>query len=179
MSGDDTDVTMSVAEMAGCNDYGRQNLPGGEAYTSPVPDSVEGEVLFDVPVVHNGREIRNAALTFADGEVVDYSAETGEDVLSSVLETDAGARRVGELGIGMNRGIDAPTGYVLFDEKMGDTVHLALGRAIEEAVGDGAFNESATHVDMLVDVSEDSRIEVDGEVVQRDGTFRFEDGFEG
>ncbi|WP_255195509.1 aminopeptidase [Halorarius litoreus] len=177
-SGEHTDVTMSVAGTVGCNDYGKQNLPGGEAYTSPVPDSVEGTVLFDVPIVRNGREIRNARLTFEGGEVVDYAAERGEEVLSSVLETDAGARRVGELGIGMNRGIDAPTGYVLFDEKMGDTVHLALGNAIEEGVGDGAFNESATHVDLIVDMSEDSVIEVDGEVIQRDGVFWFESGFE-
>jgi len=145
-------------------------------YTSPVPDGVEGEVTFDMPVVRKGQVVEGAVLRFEDGEVVEHSAEKNEDVLTSVLDTDEGARRVGELGIGMNRGIDEFSYNVLFDEKMGDTVHLALGNAIEECVPDDReFNESATHVDMLVDVSEDARIEVDGEVVQRDGTFVFEE----
>ena len=105
-----------------------------------------------------------------------------EDVLAAVLDTDPGARRLGELGIGMNRDIDRFTYNMLFDEKMGDTVHMALGRTIDENVpadGDVEGNDSAVHMDMIVDMSEDSFIEVDGEVVQRDGTFRFEDGFEG
>jgi aminopeptidase len=100
-------------------------------------------------------------------------------VLTEVLETDAGARSLGELGIGMNRDIDQFTYNMLFDEKMGDTVHMALGRAYEDTVGEAnERNESAVHVDMIVDMSEDSTVEVDGEVVQRDGQFRFEEGFE-
>jgi len=179
VSGEGTDLRMSVDGMRANNDYATRNLPGGEAFTSPVPDSVEGEVTFDLPVIRNGREIRDARLTFEGGEVVAHSAGRNEEVLTSVLDTDEGARRVGELGIGMNRGIDRFTYNTLFDEKMGDTVHVALGNALEDCVPDDReFNESATHVDMLVDMSEDSRIEVDGEVVQRDGTFRFEDGFE-
>ncbi|WP_121821131.1 aminopeptidase [Halostella salina] len=179
VAGDDTDVTLSVDGMDAANDYAKQNLPGGEAFTSPVPDGVDGEVTFDMPVMRNGREVEGASLRFEDGEVVDHSAGKNEDVLTSILDTDDGARRVGELGIGMNRGIDEFSYNMLFDEKMGDTVHLALGKAIEECVPeDREFNESDTHVDMLVDMSEDSRIEVDGEVVQRNGTFRFEDGFE-
>ncbi|WP_232687296.1 aminopeptidase [Halobacterium zhouii] len=179
VSGDTTDITMSVAGMDAANEYGRQNMPAGEAFTCPVPDSVEGEVLFDKPLIRQGREIRGAYLEFEGGEVVDFAAEQSEDALESILDTDEGARRLGELGIGMNRGIDRFTYNMLFDEKMGDTVHLAVGGAIEECVpGDMPFNESATHVDMIVDMAEDSRIEVDGEVVQRNGTFRFEDGFE-
>ncbi|WP_135821726.1 aminopeptidase [Halostella litorea] len=175
VSGDATDVTLSVDGMAAANDYAKENLPGGEVYTSPVPDGVDGEVTFDLPVVRNGREVEGATLRFEDGEVVDHGAEKNGDVLTSVLETDEGARRVGELGIGMNRGIDEFSYNMLFDEKMGDTVHLALGKAIEECVPEGReFNDSAVHVDMLVDMSEDSRIEVDGEVVQRNGTFAFE-----
>jgi len=100
-------------------------------------------------------------------------------VLTSILDTDDGARRLGELGIGMNRGIDEFSYNMLFDEKMGDTIHLALGRAYEECLPDGVEgNQSAVHVDMIVDMADDSYIEVDGEVVQRNGTFRFEDGFE-
>ena len=180
VSGDTTDVRMSIAGMNTANDYGKENMPAGEAFTSPVPDSVEGEVLFDKPLIRQGHEIQGAWLEFEGGEVVDFSAEQSEEALETILNTDDGARRLGELGIGMNRGIDRFTHNMLFDEKMGDTIHLAVGAAIEECVPeDMEFNESATHVDMIVDMSEDSYIEVDGEVVQRDGTFRFEDGFTG
>ncbi|WP_276273425.1 aminopeptidase [Haloarcula litorea] len=180
VSGDTTDVTMSVAGNETLNDYGEKNLPGGEVFTAPVPDSVEGEVLFDKPLYHQGREVTGVRLVFADGEVVEHSADKNEALLTEVLNTDDGARRLGELGIGMNRDIDRFTYNMLFDEKMGDTVHMAVGRAYDETVGeDVEHNDSAVHVDMIVDMSEDSFIEVDGEVVQRDGTFRFEDGFEG
>ncbi|WP_158058014.1 aminopeptidase [Halorussus halophilus] len=180
VSGETTDLTMSVAGMKTANDYGEKNLPGGEVFTAPVPDSVEGEVLFDKPLVRQGREIEDAWLRFEDGDVVEHDAEKNEDVLAAVLNTDDGARRLGELGIGMNRDIDRFTYNMLFDEKMGDTVHLAVGSAIRETVPDGqTYNESAVHMDMIVDMAEDSYIEVDDEIVQRDGTFRFEDGFEG
>jgi aminopeptidase len=179
VSGDTTDLTLSVAGNPTINDYGENNLPGGEVFTAPVPDSVEGEVLFDKPLYHQGREVTDVYLRFEGGEVVEHSAEKNEDVLTEVLDTDDGARRLGELGIGMNRDIDRFTYNMLFDEKMGDTVHMAVGRAYEDTVGEGnEQNQSAVHVDMIADMSEDSYIEVDGEVVQRDGTFRFEDGFE-
>lgn len=178
VSGEMTDVTMSVAGMNAMNDDGKLNLPGGEVYTVPVPNSVVGEVLFDKPVVWAGREIEDAYLRFADGEVVDHSASKNEGMLTAILETDAGSRRLGELGIGMNRAIDQFTSNILFDEKMGDTIHLAVGNAINECVPtDMDLNESAQHVDMLVDMTEDSFIEIDGDVIQRDGTFIFEDGF--
>ena len=180
VSGDTTDITMSVEGMNAANDYGERNMPGGEAFTVPVPDSTEGEVLFDMPLLRLGNEIHDAYLRFEGGEVVDFDAAKNVDVLESVLDTDDGARRLGELGIGMNRDIDRFTYNMLFDEKMGDTIHLAVGDAIEECVPEGMEkNESATHMDMIVDMSEDSFIEVDEEVVQRDGTFVFEDGFEG
>jgi aminopeptidase len=179
VSGDITDVTMSVAGNPTLNDYGEKNLPGGEVFTAPVPASVEGEVLFDKPLYHQGREVTDVYLRFEDGEVVDHSADKNEEVLTEVLNTDDGARYLGELGIGMNRDIDRFTYNMLFDEKMGDTVHMAVGRAYGDTVGeDNEQNQSAVHVDMIVDMGEDYFIEVDGEVVQRDGTFRFEDGFE-
>ncbi|MEF8757344.1 MAG: aminopeptidase [Halobacteriales archaeon] len=179
VSGDTTDVTMSVDGMEPVNDYAENNLPGGEVFTAPVRDSVEGEVLFDKPLMAQGREVQDVYLQFEAGEVVDYSAEKNEDVLAAVLDTDEGAKRLGELGIGMNRDIDRFTYNMLFDEKMGDTVHMAIGRAYEMNVPeDRERNESAVHMDMIVDMSQNSFIEVDGEVVQRDGTFRFEDGFE-
>ncbi|WP_247002262.1 aminopeptidase [Halosolutus gelatinilyticus] len=178
VSGDTTDLRLSVAGMRAVNDAGETNLPGGEVFTAPIPDSVEGTVSFDMPVYRRGRPIHDVRLTFDAGEVVDYAASRNEEALASMLETDDGARRVGELGIGMNRGIDRFSDTILFDEKMGDTVHVALGNAIEECVPDDRlFNDSAIHADMLVDMSRNSFVEVDGEVVQRNGTFRFEDGF--
>jgi len=177
VSGDTTDVRMSIEGNHARNDYGEYNLPGGEVFTAPVVDSVEGEVLFDKPLYHQGREVIDAFLRFEEGEVVDHAAAKNEDVLREVLDTDDGARRLGELGIGMNRDIDQFTYNMLFDEKMGDTVHMAVGRAYEVTVGeDNEQNESAVHVDMIVDMSEDSYIEVDGERIQEDGTFVFEEG---
>ena len=178
-SGEETDIRMDIDGMLVQNDDAEHNLPGGEVFTAPVPDSVEGTVLFDMPLMAQGREITDVSLEFEGGEVVDHAAEKNADVLSAVLETDEGARRLGELGIGMNRSIDQFTYNMLFDEKMGDTVHLALGRAYEDTVGEGRErNDSAIHMDMIVDMSEHSAIEVDGELVQRNGTFVFEDGFE-
>ncbi|WP_435363593.1 aminopeptidase [Haloarchaeobius sp. DYHT-AS-18] len=179
VSGETTDITMSVSGNITINDTAEHNLPGGEVFTAPVPDSVEGEVLFDKPLMAQGREVTGVWLKFEEGEVVDHSAEKNEEVLTALLNTDEGSKRLGELGIGMNRDIDRFTYNMLFDEKMGDTVHMAIGRAYEENIGeDNEQNQSVVHTDMIVDMSEDSYIEVDGEVVQRNGTFRFEDGFE-
>ena len=180
----DTDLTMSIEGRTAVNSaasvvYDSHNLPSGEVFTAP--HATEGQVFFDVPMTINSQRVRNVHLTFEDGAVVDFSAEQNEDAIAEVLDTDAGAKRLGELGIGMNRGIDQFTDSILFDEKMGDTVHLALGRAYESNFPDGhedEANDSAVHVDMITDMSEDSRMEVDGEVVQRNGTFRWEDGFE-
>ena len=175
----ETDVTMSIAGNDALNDTGKANLPGGEVFTAPVKASVEGTVHFDKPVYQQDREVRDVRLRFEDGRVESFSAGQNEDVLDGILNTDEGARYLGELGIGMNRSIDRFTYNMLFDEKMGDTVHMAVGNAYPATVGEeNTLNESAQHVDMIVDMSEDSVIEVDGEVVQRDGTFVFEDGFE-
>ncbi|NHN61087.1 MULTISPECIES: aminopeptidase [Halorussus] len=180
---EDTDLSMSIADRTAVNSaasvaYDSHNLPSGEVFTAPYDP--EGEVYFDVPMTHDGARIRDVRLTFEDGEVVDWSAEVGEQALDDVFATDEGARRLGELGIGMNRGIDRFTDSILFDEKMGDTVHLAVGRAYSSCLPEGEEgNQSAVHVDMITDVSEDSRLEIDGEVVQRNGRFRWEDGFEG
>ena len=180
ISGERTDLTMSIEGMIPINDDARHNLPGGEVFTAPVPESVAGEVYFDKPVYRQGREVTDARLVFEGGEVIEHAAGKNEDVLTEILETDPGARRLGELGIGMNRAIDRFTYNMLFDEKMGDTVHLAVGNAYDMTVGeDQEGNDSAAHVDMIVDMTSDSRIELDGEVVQRDGTFVFEDGFDG
>ena len=178
----DTDITMSITGRTAVNSaasvaYDSHNLPSGEVFTAPY--DTEGEVFFDVPMTIDATRVRDVHLMFEDGEVVDFSAGAGEDALAGVLDTDEGARRLGELGIGMNRGIDRFTDSILFDEKMGDTVHLAVGRAYDACLPEGETgNDSAVHVDMITDVSEDSFMAVDGEVVQRNGTFRWEEGFE-
>jgi aminopeptidase len=176
-----TDLTMSIDERTAVNScatvaYDSHNLPSGEVFTAPY--GTTGHVEFDVPMTIHGKRVRDVSLTFEDGEVIEYDAAQNADVIGDVLDTDAGARRLGELGIGMNRGIDRFTDNILFDEKMGDTVHLALGRAYDANMPDGeAGNDSAVHVDLITDVSEDSRLEIDGQVVQRNGRFRWEDGF--
>ncbi|WP_363464369.1 aminopeptidase [Halogeometricum borinquense] len=183
VKGDDTDIRLSIEGRTAVNSaasvaYDSHNLPSGEVFTAPYDP--EGEVFFDVPMTISGSRVRNVHLTFADGEVTDFTAESGEDALAEIFDTDDGARRLGELGIGMNRGIDRFTDNILFDEKMGDTIHLAVGRAYGSCLPEGeSGNDSAVHVDMITDVSEESRMEVDGEVVQRNGVFRWEDGFEG
>jgi aminopeptidase len=177
-----TDLTMGIEDRTAVNSaasvaYDSHNLPSGEVFTAPA--DTEGEVTFDVPMTLRGEAVRDVRLEFVEGEVVDYEAGQGADVIGEILDTDAGARRLGELGIGMNRGINRYTDNILFDEKMGETVHLALGRAYDACLPDGeSGNESAVHVDLLTDVGEDSRLEIDGEVLQRDGRFRWEDGFE-
>ncbi|MFC6716235.1 aminopeptidase [Natrialbaceae archaeon GCM10025810] len=178
-----TDLTMRIEGRTAVNSaasvaYDSHNLPSGEVFTAPY--ATEGEVTFDVPMTLRGEAVRNVRLEFADGEVVDYGAGQGADVIGEILETDEGARRLGELGIGMNRGIDRYTDNILFDEKMGETVHLAVGRAYDACLPEGETgNESAVHVDLIADVSEDSRLEIDGDVVQRNGRFRWEEGFDG
>ncbi|WP_049922402.1 aminopeptidase [Halopiger djelfimassiliensis] len=178
----ETDLTMRIDDRTAVNSaasvaYDSHNLPSGEVFTAPY--ATDGEVVFDVPMTLRGEAVRNVRLEFDDGEVVDYDADQGASVIGEILETDAGARRLGELGIGMNRGIDRYTDNILFDEKMGETVHLALGRAYDANHPDGeSGNDSAVHVDMITDVSEDSRLEIDGDVIQRNGRFRWEDGFD-
>jgi aminopeptidase len=178
-----TDLTMSIAGRTAVNSaasvaYDSHNLPSGEVFTAPVADSVEGEVVFDVPMTIRDRRVRDVRLTFEGGKVVDYAAAAGGSAIAAVLDTDEGARRLGELGIGMNRGIDRPTDSIMFDEKMAGTVHVALGRAYDACPpADETGNESATHTDLITDMTRDGRLIVDGDVIQENGVFRWEEGF--
>jgi aminopeptidase len=176
---EDTDLRMNVEERTAVNStasiaHGSSNLPSGEVFTAPA--DTEGEITFDLPKGHRTGSIEGARLTFEDGEVVAFSAAENEAGLAEILDTDPGASRAGEFGIGMNRGLAEPVGKILFDEKISGTVHLALGRGYADCYPDpGDANESAVHVDLLRTMGEGSRIEVDGEVIQRDGRFRWED----
>ncbi|MGE5407447.1 MAG: aminopeptidase [Syntrophothermus sp.] len=166
--GPGTDIRLGIAGRKFIPCDGRHNMPDGEFFTGPVEDSVEGEVSFHLPAVIGGREVSGVRLRFEAGRIVEASAERGEEYLLKLLDTDAGARTLGELGIGTNYGIDRGTREVLLDEKLGGTVHLAVGASYPES---GGVNESAVHTDLVCDLRLGGRIEVDGVVMQEDGRF--------
>ena len=168
-----TDVRMSVAGMKWVNCDGHENFPDGEVFTGPVLDSVNGTINFSFPAVHHGREVQDVRLTFKDGKVIDASASKGEEFFINMLDMDAGSRRVGECAIGTNFGIQQYTRNTLFDEKIGGTVHFALGAGYPET---GNTNESGLHWDMVCDLRKGGYIEVDGQMVNVDGKFT-RDGF--
>ena len=142
--------------------------PTASSSPAPVEDSVNGEICFSFPASYGGRTVSGVCLRFEDGKVVDASAEQGEEFLIEMLDTDEGARRLGELGIGTNFGISTGTKEILLDEKIGGTVHMAVGMAYPES---GGTNSSAVHWDMVCDLREGGSITVDGEELQRDGRF--------
>ena len=166
--GAETDLRLSLAGREGSVDDGRINMPGGEVFYSPLEHETEGVVTFsEFPAVYFGREVVGARLRFEGGRVVDATAQAGEDFLVATLDTDEGARRLGEFGIGCNPGIQSFTKNVGFDEKIDGTVHFAVGKAYGF---NGGTNESSVHWDIVKDLRMDgTRIECDGEVVQRDG----------
>ncbi len=163
-----TDIRLGIAGRKFIPCDGRHNMPDGEFFTGPVEDSVEGEVSFHLPATIGGREVAGVKLRFEAGKVVDASAERGEEYLLQLLDTDEGARRLGELGIGTNYAIDRGTREVLLDEKLGGTVHMAVGRSYPESGGE---NESAVHTDLVCDLRLGGKIIVDGETMQEDGKF--------
>ena len=145
---------------------GEHNMPDGEFFTGPVEDSVNGEVAFSFPAGYGGREVAGVRFRFEDGKVVDASAERGEDFLIEMLDTDDGARRLGELGIGTNYGISTGTKEILLDEKIGGTVHLAIGMSYPETGGENTPPSTGT---WSATCARAARITVDGEELQRDG----------
>ncbi len=174
ITGPETDLKLEIGGMKPVNSAGKHNMPSGEVYVAPHPDSAEGNILFDMPMILRGQEIEGVKLEFSEGKVVDFSAKGKEEMLESLLETDEGARRLGELGIGTNRQIDRFTRNMLFDEKMGDTIHLALGYAIPWSVGGGKKgNESAVHVDMIKIMAK-GKMKLDGEPIMVNGKFVWE-----
>lgn len=166
--GPGTDLRLSVAGRTWVNSDGRKNMPSGEVFTGPHEDSAEGTVFFGVPSSASGSVVRGVRLRFEAGRVVEASAEEGEDLLRAQLEADPGARFLGELGIGTNFRIREPILNTLYDEKIGGTVHLALGRSYAET---GGTNRSAIHWDLITDLRAGGELLVDGEPLQRDGRF--------
>jgi aminopeptidase len=167
--GEHVDLTLSIAGRTFVNARGDQNMPDGEIFTGPVEDSVEGWVRFTYPAIYHSREVEDVQLWFEAGRVVRASAGKGQAFLDGVLATDPGARYVGEFAIGTNEGLRHFTRDIFFDEKIGGTIHLALGAGYPET---GSQNESSVHWDMICDMRSGGEIIVDGELFYKDGEFK-------
>jgi aminopeptidase len=168
--GEDTDLTFSLAGRRAMIDALGANMPGGEIFYSPVEDSAEGVISYsEYPACYLGHEVVGVRFRFEGGRIVEASASSDEDFLIGTLDTDEGARRLGEFGIGCNPGIQRHVKNTLFDEKMEGTIHLAIGTGFPQL---GGQNRSAIHWDMVKELRNGGRIELDGEVVQENGVWR-------
>lgn len=165
---EDTDLTFRTDKRPWKTDTGRHNIPDGEICTAPVEDSAEGFIRFKYPILYNAREVEDISLRFENGVVVEARARRGQNTLDEVLSVDEGARRLGEAAIGCNYSIEKHIKNILFDEKIGGTVHFALGLSIFEA---GGTNTSGVHWDMICDLRPGGEYYADGELFYKDGGF--------
>jgi aminopeptidase len=169
--GAETDLRLSLAGRSGLVDAGGANMPGGEVFFSPVEDAAEGTIAFtEFPAVYAGRSVEGIRFRFEGGRIVEATADRNEDFLVQTLDTDEGARRLGELGIGCNPGITRHMKNTLFDEKIYGTVHVAVGNGFPSL---GGTNESAVHWDIVKDLRDGGELYCDGELVQRNGEWQF------
>lgn len=166
--GQDTDLKFRCEGRTWINCDGKNNFPDGEVFTGPVEDSVEGTIRFTYPGIFQGEEVEDIFLRFEKGKVIEARAAKGEKLLHKLLDTDEGARFVGEIAVGTNEYINRFTKNMLFDEKMGGTVHLAIGRGFPLS---GSKNKSAIHWDMLKDMREGGKIYADGKLIYENGSF--------
>lgn len=166
IEGEGTDLYLDVTDRIFATADGTSNFPDGEIFTGPVETATRGVVSFSYPAIYGGQSVEGIRLEFAEGKVVDAAATRNEDFLIKTLDTDAGSRTLGELGIGTNFGITEFTGEILLDEKIGGTVHLAIGASYPET---GGVNDSAVHWDMVCDLRRGGRISVDGDVLMENG----------
>ena len=167
--GPETDLRFNIEGRTWVNCSGKKNMPDGEIFTSPVEDSAEGTIYFDYPANYRGVEVEGVRLTLKEGKVVEATAQKGQDYLLRLLDSDEGARLVGEVAIGTNFSITSPSKSILFDEKIGGSMHMAVGMSIPEA---GGKNQSGLHWDMIKDMRKDARWELDGKVVYENGVFK-------
>lgn len=168
VKGPNVDLQLSIEGRTFVNSDGKRNMPSGEIFTGPVEDSVEGWVRFTYPAIVSGREVSDVRLRFEKGKVVEATAEKNEAFLLQTIDTDPGARQLGEFAIGTNYAIDRFTKSILYDEKIGGTIHMALGRGYPET---GSQNISAVHWDMICDMRDGGEIWVDGQLFHKDGEF--------
>jgi aminopeptidase len=166
--GPETDLHVVVEGRPWIPSDGRQNMPDGEVFTSPVETGTEGEIYFAFPSIFQGQEVEDVRLRFREGRVVKAEASTGEDYLRALLATDEGSAVLGEVAFGLNYEIDRFTRDILFDEKIGGTMHLALGGGFDEA---GTQNKSDLHWDLICDLREEGEVYADGELVWKAGSF--------
>jgi aminopeptidase len=164
----DTDLTLSVAGRTWINCYGKENFPDGEVFTGPVETSAEGHIRYSFPASHGGREVQDIQLWFKKGKVVKAKASKGEKFLNSMLDMDSGSRRIGEFSFGTNYGIKKYTKNTLFDEKIGGTIHIAVGSGYPET---GSKNKSGLHWDMMCDLRKQGEVYADDELIYRNGKF--------
>lgn len=167
--GEGIDLDMSIKDRKFINCCGQNNMPDGEIFTGPVEESVNGRVKFSYPCIWSGVEVDGVELTFEKGKVIKAQADKNEDFLLGTIKTDDGASYVGELGIGTNYQIDRFTRNMLFDEKIGGTIHLALGAGYPQT---GSKNKSAIHWDLLTDMRNGGKILVDDELFYESGEFK-------
>jgi len=163
-----TDLTLGISGRPFINCACQVNVPDGEIFTSPLEDSTNGYVTFSYPTLYEGFEVTGVRLEFENGKVVKAAADKNEDYLFEKLDTDPGARYLGEFAIGTNEGIDRFTGQILFDEKIGGSFHLAVGHGYPESLSQ---NKSSVHWDMICDLRQGGEIHVDGELFYKDGKF--------
>jgi aminopeptidase len=168
VKGPGIDLELDITDRTWISAHGEVNFPDGEIFTGPVENSVNGVVEFNYPTVYNAQEVNGVRLEFKDGKVVKASAKKGEDYLQKQLDMDDGARFLGEFAIGTNTGIQQFTRNTLFDEKIGGTIHMALGQSYAET---GGKNKSLVHWDMVHGMTDGGEIKVDGEVIYRNGDF--------
>ncbi|MGA9531262.1 MAG: aminopeptidase [Anaerolineales bacterium] len=168
VKGANVDMTLSIDGRKFVNADGKLNMPDGEIFTGPVENSVNGWVRFSYPAVHRGHEVNGVEFEFKDGRIEKATASKNQDFLMQMLDTDDGARFLGEWAIGTNDRIDRFTKQILFDEKIGGTIHMAVGRGYPET---GSVNESGIHWDMICDMEDDGEIWVDDELFYRGGEF--------
>ncbi|MEJ2746408.1 MAG: aminopeptidase [Anaerolineae bacterium] len=168
VKGPNVEMSLSIEDRTFINSDGQKNMPSGEIFTGPVEESVNGWVRFTYPAIYSGREVEGVELRFADGKVVDAAAKKNEAFLISVLDTDPGARYLGEWAIGTNNGIQRFTKSILYDEKIGGTIHMAVGNGYPET---GSKNRSAVHWDMICDMRDGGQIWVDDELFYDSGRF--------
>lgn len=161
-----TDIRFNVKGRNWINSDGKANMPSGEVYSSPLENAVNGFVFFDMPSVYNGQEVKNIRLTVEEGYITSWTAEQGRDVLDTIMQID-GARRFGEVAIGTNYSITRPTKNILFDEKIGGTIHMAVGQSYKQC---GGVNASAIHWDMIASMDK-GQILADGRLIYENGHF--------
>ena len=167
--GPNADLKLSIEGRTFINCYGDKNMPDGEIFTGPVEDSVSGWIRFTYPAIEGGREVEGVELVFKEGKVVSAKAAKNQDFLLSMLDSDEGARYLGEFAIGTNYGINRFTKSILYDEKIGGSIHMAVGAGYPES---GSRNESSIHWDFICDMRDNSEILVDGQLFYKNGEFK-------